>query len=101
MRSGLSKRAYLFLAAATVSILLAAVWFVLHGTSARPDLVAGGRSGPPAHEAAPPTPTLITLRKMLPTLGGRANADDLAAMTGFYGEPDGRADLGKRERAFR
>ena len=89
MRSGLSKRAYRFLAAATVSILLAAVWFVLHGTSARPDLVAGGQSGPTAHEAAPPTPTLITLRKMLPTFGGRANADDLAAMTGFYGERAG------------
>ena len=29
------------------------------------------------------------LRKMLPTLGGRANADDLAAMTGFYGERTG------------
>ncbi len=29
------------------------------------------------------------LRKMLPTLGGRANADDLAAMTGFYGKQTG------------
>jgi murein L,D-transpeptidase YcbB/YkuD len=29
------------------------------------------------------------LRKMLPTLGGRANADDLAAMTGFYQNPTG------------
>ena len=26
---------------------------------------------------------------MLPTFGGRANADDLAAMTGFYGERTG------------
>ena len=99
MRSGLSKRAYLFLAAASVSLLLAAVWFVLHGTSARPALVAGAQSGL-AHEAAPPTPTLIMLRKMLPTLGGRANADDLAAMTGFYGERTELADLGNRERAF-
>ena len=29
------------------------------------------------------------LRKMLPTLGGRANADDLAAMTAFYGKQTG------------
>ena len=93
MRSGLSKRAYRFLAAATVSILLAAVWFILHGTSAGPDLVTGGQSGPPVHETAPPSPTLIVLRKMLSTVGGRANADanasDLAAMTGFYGERTG------------
>ena len=89
MRSGLSQRAYRFLAAATISILLAALWFVLHGTSARPDLVAGGRSGPPAHEAASPSPTLIMLRKLLPAFGGRANSGDLAAMTNFYGERAG------------
>jgi hypothetical protein len=85
VRSGLSTRAYRILAAATVSRLLATLWFVLHDTSARPDLVAGGRSGPPAPEAAPPSPTRILLRKMLPAFGGRASADDLAAMSGFYG----------------
>ncbi len=29
------------------------------------------------------------LRKMLPKLGSRANADDLAAMTAFYDAPAG------------
>ncbi|MEO8420891.1 MAG: L,D-transpeptidase family protein [Hyphomicrobium sp.] len=37
-----------------------------------------------------PSPTLVTLRNLLPTLGGRANADDLAAVTGIYGERSAR-----------
>jgi hypothetical protein len=89
VRSGLSKRAYSFLAAATVSILLAGAWFILHGTSGRPDLVTGGLTGPPATEAVPPSPTLIMLRKALPKPGSRDNADDLAAMTAFYNAPAG------------
>ena len=90
VRSGLSKRAYRFLAAATVSILLAGVWFFLHGTSGGPDFVTGGRSGPSADAAAPPSPTLIIVRKMLPKkLGARDNPDDLAAMTTFYNERTG------------
>src|SRR5688572_18967033 len=89
MRSGLSKRADRFLAAAAVSILLAGAWFILHGTSGRPDLVTGGLTGPPATEAVPPSPTLIMLRKALPKPGSRDNADDLAAMTAFYNAPAG------------
>ena len=89
MRSGLSKRADRFLAAAAVSILLAGAWFILHGSSGRPDLVTGGLTGPTATEAVPPSPTLIMLRKALPKPGSRDNADDLAAMTAFYNAPAG------------
>ena len=70
-------------------MLFAGVWFILHGTSGRPDLVTGGLTGPPATEAVPPSPTLIMLRKALPKPGSRDNADDLAAMTAFYNAPAG------------
>ena len=70
-------------------MLLAGAWLILHGTSGRSDLVTGGLTGPPADEAAPPTPTLIMLRKALPKPGSRDNADDLAAMTAFYNAPAG------------
>jgi L,D-transpeptidase YcbB len=77
--------------AATAVAFVAGLWFFLPGTSAKhiTDPVTGGRSTPPADQAAPPSPTLLLLRKMLPELVKRAHPDDRAAMTTFYEERRG------------
>lgn len=92
VRPSLLKALY-WAAGATAVALVAAVWFRLIGTIVSapkhvPQLAAREQPREPerpetrAHAA--PNPALLALRKMLPQLARRANADDRAAVTTFY-----------------
>ena len=92
MRPALLKASY-WLVTATAVALTAGVWLRLaapSGPSAKHELdLTTAALAPAEAPVAPPSPAILALRTMLPQRAARADADDRAAMSEFYGARGG------------